>query len=92
MSVAVLDGCIYAMGGYDGQVRQNTAERYTPKHNQWSLVTPMNHQRSDASAATCEGECYHHRHYLCLSLNKSVKTLVPNLHKYHSWTLPLAHN
>ena len=52
VSVAVLDGCIYAMGGYDGHVRQNTAERYTPKSNQWSLITPMNHQRSDASATT----------------------------------------
>ena len=52
VSVAVLDGCIYAMGGYDGHVRQNTAERYTPKTNQWSLITPMNHQRSDASATT----------------------------------------
>ena len=52
VSVAVLDGCIYAMGGYDGHVRQNTAERYTPKANQWSLITPMNHQRSDASATT----------------------------------------
>lgn len=52
VSVAVLDGCIYAMGGYDGHVRQNTAERYTPRSNQWSLITPMNHQRSDASATT----------------------------------------
>jgi len=52
VSVAVLEGCIYAMGGYDGHVRQNTAERYTPKANQWSLITPMNHQRSDASATT----------------------------------------
>ena len=58
MSVAVLDGCIYAMGGFDGHVRQNTAERYTPKANQWSLITPMNHQRSDASATTLNGKTY----------------------------------
>ena len=56
VSVAVLDGCIYAMGGYDGHVRQNTAERYTPKSNQWSLITPMNHQRSDASATTLNSQ------------------------------------
>jgi len=57
VSVAVLDDCIYAMGGYDGHVRQNTAERYTPKANQWSLITPMNHQlHSEASATTFSSE------------------------------------
>ena len=50
VSVAVHEGLIYAMGGFDGHVRQNTAERYTPQTNQWSLIAPMNHQRSDASA------------------------------------------
>ena len=56
VSVAVLDGCIYAMGGFDGHVRQNTAERYTPSTNQWTLLAPMHHQRSDASATTLEGK------------------------------------
>ena len=55
VSVAVLDNCLYAMGGFDGHVRQNTAEKYTPDTNQWSLITPMNHQRSDASAGTLAG-------------------------------------
>ena len=54
VSVAVLDGLIYAMGGYDGQNRQNTAEKYFPKKNQWSLIQPMNFQRSDASATAFE--------------------------------------
>jgi len=50
-----MDGLVYALGGYDGQHRQNTAERYLPKNNQWSLVAPMNHQRSDASATSLNG-------------------------------------
>ncbi len=54
--MAVLDNQIYAMGGFDGHVRQNTAERYTPECNQWSMISPMNHQRSDASATTLNGE------------------------------------
>ena len=58
VSVAVLDGLIYAMGGYDGQNRQNTAEKYYPKKNQWSLIQPMNFQRSDASASAFEGICF----------------------------------
>ena len=57
VSTAVLDGLIYAMGGYDGQNRQNTAERYFPKKNQWSLIQPMNFQRSDASATAFDGKC-----------------------------------
>lgn len=56
VSTAVLDGMIYAMGGYDGQHRQNTAERYLPKTNQWSLIHPMVHQRSDASSTALKGK------------------------------------
>lgn len=55
ISVAVLDGKIYALGGYDGQNRQNSAERYDPTTNQWSLIAPMHQQRSDASATTLNG-------------------------------------
>ena len=56
MSVAVLNGYIYAMGGFDGHVRQNTAERYEPASNQWSFIAPMTHQRSDASATSLGGK------------------------------------
>lgn len=56
VSTAVLNGLIYAMGGYDGHNRQNTAERYYPQKNQWSLIHPMNHQRSDASASSLNGQ------------------------------------
>jgi kelch-like protein 10 len=56
VSVALLNDFIYAMGGFDGHVRQNSVERYNPATNQWSLVQPMNHQRSDASATTSEGQ------------------------------------
>ncbi|UYV78801.1 KLHL10 [Cordylochernes scorpioides] len=58
VSVAVLDGFIYAMGGFDGVHRQNTAERYNFLANQWTYVVPMNMQRSDASAATLEDCIY----------------------------------
>lgn len=55
VSTAVNRDLIYAMGGYDGHHRQNTAERYNFKTNQWTLVAPMNMQRSDASATTLNG-------------------------------------
>ncbi|KAJ3583109.1 hypothetical protein NHX12_034454 [Muraenolepis orangiensis] len=52
VSAAVLDGCIFAMGGYDGHTRLNSVERYEPDSNQWSLVASMHEHRSDASAST----------------------------------------
>lgn len=58
VSVAELNGFIYAMGGYDGNNRQNTAERYDPKTNQWTMIAPMSVQRSDASACTLNGKVY----------------------------------
>lgn len=56
VSTAVLNNTIYAMGGYDGHHRQNTAEKYNHITNQWSLISPMNMQRSDASACTLNGK------------------------------------
>ncbi|XP_015117543.1 kelch-like protein 10 [Diachasma alloeum] len=58
VSVAVLNDVIYAMGGYDGHFRLNTAERYNYKENQWSLIASMNRQRSDASATTLNNKIY----------------------------------
>ena len=51
----MLNDMVYAMGGYDGYHRQNTAERYNYKRNQWSYIAPMLFQRSDASATTLNG-------------------------------------
>ena len=55
ISVAVLDGLIYAIGGFDGQQRLKTVERYDPNTNQWTMMAPMNEQRSDASATSLQG-------------------------------------
>ncbi|EEC14549.1 conserved hypothetical protein [Ixodes scapularis] len=51
VSVAVLHGSLYAMGGYDGERRTATTERYDPAENQWTLVADMHEARSDACAA-----------------------------------------
>ena len=50
VSVAELNGFIYALGGFDGTHRLNTAERYDPSTNQWTLIPSMNVSRSDAHA------------------------------------------
>lgn len=58
VSVTELNGNIYALGGYDGTIRQNTGERYDPKTNQWTMIKPMNMQRSDGSACTLHSKIY----------------------------------
>lgn len=34
VSVATVDNCIYAMGGFDGDHRQNSVERFDHRRNQ----------------------------------------------------------
>lgn len=55
VSVAVLDGLIYAIGGFDRYQQLKTAERYDPNTKQWTLTAPMNERRSDASATSLQG-------------------------------------
>ncbi|XP_028258197.1 kelch-like protein 10, partial [Parambassis ranga] len=58
VSVTVLSGCIYAIGGYDGNTRLSSAEFYQPETNQWLETAPMHEQRSDASCTALNGKIY----------------------------------
>lgn len=58
VSVVELNGLIYALGGYDGKNRLNSAERYDPNTNQWTLIPSMNYLRSDAHASTLNDKIY----------------------------------
>ncbi|XP_068165914.1 kelch-like protein 10 [Antennarius striatus] len=60
VSVALLDGYIYALGGRDKTHRLKTAERYRPETNQWSLIEPMHDIRSDAGC-----EAFNNKIYIC---------------------------
>lgn len=44
--VAACGGLLYVVGGYDGQSRWNTAERYQPDTNTWHQLAPMSTTRS----------------------------------------------
>ncbi len=52
--VAVLDGCIYAIGGNDGSASLNTVERYSPKTNTWTAVPAMTLRRSSVATAVLD--------------------------------------
>uniref|UniRef100_A0A8C5DDN1 BACK domain-containing protein n=1 Tax=Gouania willdenowi TaxID=441366 RepID=A0A8C5DDN1_GOUWI len=60
MSVTVLKGCIYAMGGYrdDDGTLLRTAERYQPNINQWTFIASMNEERIRASCTTLNNKIY----------------------------------
>ncbi|XP_029820531.1 kelch-like protein 18 [Manacus vitellinus] len=45
VGVAVVNGLLYAIGGYDGQLRLSTVEVYNPETDSWSKVESMNSKR-----------------------------------------------
>lgn len=58
VAVAVLGGYLYAIGGSDGQSPLNTVERYDPRHNKWSLVSPMSTRRKHLGCAVFNNLIY----------------------------------
>ncbi|XP_016894831.1 kelch-like ECH-associated protein 1A isoform X1 [Cynoglossus semilaevis] len=58
VGVAVVDGCIYAVGGSLGSTHHNTVERWDPETNRWSFICPMSVARLGAGVAACGGTLY----------------------------------
>lgn len=78
VGVAILNGCLYAVGGYDGVARQclNSVERYNPIADEWVLVEPMNQRRSGAAVAVLENFLYAIGGHDGPDIRKSVERLV----------------
>lgn len=47
-----------AIGGFDGQRRLQTGERYCPIENQWSLINSMSTRRSDGHAVVYNDQIF----------------------------------
>lgn len=45
VGVAVVNGLLYAIGGYDGQLRLSTVEVYNPETDTWARAGSMNSKR-----------------------------------------------
>ena len=56
--VAVMDGFIYAVGGFNGSLRIRTVDCYDPQRNQWRTVASMEARRSTLGAAVLNGLLY----------------------------------
>uniref|UniRef100_A0A8C5GRD7 Uncharacterized protein n=1 Tax=Gouania willdenowi TaxID=441366 RepID=A0A8C5GRD7_GOUWI len=85
MSVTVLKGYIYAMGGYrdDDGTSLRTAERYQPNINQWTFIASMNEERIRASCSTLNNKIY-----ICGGWsNRSLNTVEYYNPDTNQWTL-----
>lgn len=51
--VTACSGVLYVVGGYDGQNRWNTAEKYQPDSNTWQQLAPMSTIRSGLGECVC---------------------------------------
>ncbi|XP_068197424.1 kelch-like protein 18 [Antennarius striatus] len=58
VGVAVVNGLLYAIGGYDGQSRLSTVEVYNPETDSWTRVSSMNSQRSAMGTVVVDGHIY----------------------------------
>ena len=57
IAVAVLDGKLYAVGGYDGDCL-SSVERYDPALDAWEEVAPMAEARNVLAVAVLDGKLY----------------------------------
>ncbi|XP_060104082.1 kelch-like protein 18 isoform X1 [Heteronotia binoei] len=84
VGVAVLNGLLYAIGGYDGQLRLSTVEVYSPESDSWSKVGSMNSKRSAMGTVVLDGQIYVCGGYDGTSSLNSVESYSPETDK---WTV-----
>ena len=58
LGVCILDGFLYALGGYNGQTTLNSVEKFNPLTQEWSMVTAMNTRRSMLGVGSLNGILY----------------------------------
>ncbi|XP_029774947.1 kelch-like protein 18 isoform X5 [Suricata suricatta] len=84
VGVAVVNGLLYAIGGYDGQLRLSTVEVYNPEMDTWTRVGSMNSKRSAMGTVVLDGQIYVCGGYDGNSSLNSVETYSPETDK---WTV-----
>uniref|UniRef100_H0XLW3 Kelch like family member 35 n=1 Tax=Otolemur garnettii TaxID=30611 RepID=H0XLW3_OTOGA len=56
--MAVVQGQLFAVGGFDGLQRLRSVERYDPFSNTWAAAAPLLEAVSSAAVAPCAGRIY----------------------------------
>ncbi|NXO01417.1 KLH18 protein, partial [Rhinopomastus cyanomelas] len=91
VGVAVVNGLLYAIGGYDGQLRLSTVEVYNPETDSWSKVESMNSKRSAMGTVVLDGQIYVCGGYDGNSSLNSVESYSPETNKWTTVT-PMSSN
>ena len=93
VGLAVLNGYLYAVGGYDGVARQclNSVERYDPEADEWSPVEPMTQRRSGAAVAVLENMVYAIGGHNGPDIRKSVERCIESNSKHQRVPLNNGH-
>ena len=55
---SVMNGLVYAVGGFNGSLRVRTVDVYDPAKDQWSAIVSMEARRSTLGAAVLNGLIY----------------------------------
>ncbi|KAL1457879.1 hypothetical protein WDU94_008061 [Cyamophila willieti] len=58
LGIAMLDGYVYAVGGWNGACRLDSVERYDPTKNEWSYIEPMRIAVTSPAVVAHEGMLY----------------------------------
>nr|XP_035121304.2 kelch-like protein 35 isoform X1 [Callithrix jacchus]XP_035121305.2 kelch-like protein 35 isoform X1 [Callithrix jacchus] len=56
--MAVVQGQLFAVGGFDGLRRLRSVERYDPFSNTWAAAAPLPEAVSSAAVASCAGQLF----------------------------------
>uniref|UniRef100_UPI00398E7947 kelch-like protein 18 n=1 Tax=Pristiophorus japonicus TaxID=55135 RepID=UPI00398E7947 len=86
VGVAMVNGLLYAIGGFDGQSRLSTVEVYNPEMDTWTKVASMNSKRSAMGTAVMDGHIYVCGGYDGFSSLNSVECYTPEADKWVSVT------
>ncbi|XP_067835021.1 kelch-like protein 18 [Heptranchias perlo] len=82
VGVAMVNGLLYAIGGFDGQSRLSTVEVYNPETDTWTKVASMNSKRSAMGTAVMDGHIYVCGGYDGISSLNSVECYTPEADKW----------
>ncbi|XP_052772645.1 kelch-like protein 3 [Mya arenaria] len=58
LGLAMLDGHVYAIGGWDGSSRLDSVEKYNPEQNMWVFIPPMKIALTSPAVVSMKGMLY----------------------------------
>ncbi|XP_077297833.1 kelch-like protein 28 [Arctopsyche grandis] len=79
--VIVIDGFLYAIGGFDGKSQLKTAERFDPSSQTWTYIDPMMTARNDHNGVLLDNILYIIGGFYVTHLN-SVESYCPSSGKW----------